>query len=100
MNQAELSLPPAFTLVSCLAHSLITLNMEVTYSFETAVDFHRTTERYISKMELFITTSVRISNTSYVTSAVDKASSSKAAEWIVVARYRITKQFNDIVIRT
>jgi hypothetical protein len=37
-----------FTLVSCLAYSS-TLKLEVTRSFETWVDFKRTTWRYISE---------------------------------------------------
>jgi hypothetical protein len=39
-------LPPAFTLVSCLAYSS-TLKIEETWSSETSVDFQRTTWRYI-----------------------------------------------------
>jgi hypothetical protein len=46
LSQAELSLPPAFTLVSCLAYSS-TLKMEATSSSEKSVDFERTTRRYI-----------------------------------------------------
>jgi hypothetical protein len=41
-----LCLPPTFTLVSCLAHSSI-LKMETTCTFETSVDFQRTTRNYI-----------------------------------------------------
>jgi hypothetical protein len=41
-----LCLPPAFMLVSCLAHSS-TLKIEATCSSETPVDFERTTWRYI-----------------------------------------------------
>jgi hypothetical protein len=85
MSQAETSFPPAFTLVYCLAHSL-TLNMEVTYSSETAVDFQRTTERYFSKMELFISTVVRTSDISYVTSADDKSFQVQNLQRIVVVR--------------
>jgi hypothetical protein len=43
-----LALPPAFTLVYCSAYSS-TLKMEATYSYETPVDFQRTTRRYIAK---------------------------------------------------
>jgi hypothetical protein len=43
---AELSLPPAFMLVSCLAYSL-TLKMEAIYSSEMSVDFQWTTQHYI-----------------------------------------------------
>jgi hypothetical protein len=42
----QLCLPPAFTLVSCLAYTL-TLKMEATCSLETSVDFQRTTWCYI-----------------------------------------------------
>jgi hypothetical protein len=41
-----LCLPPAFTLVSCLAYSS-TLKMEAICSFEMSVDFQWTTWRYI-----------------------------------------------------
>jgi hypothetical protein len=50
-NQREskqLSLSPAFTVVSRLAYSL-TLKMDATCSSETSVDFQRTTRRYIPK---------------------------------------------------
>jgi hypothetical protein len=42
----DLCLPSAFTLVSFLAYSP-TLKMEAICSFETSVDFQRTTRRYI-----------------------------------------------------
>jgi hypothetical protein len=42
----QLCLPPAFKLVSCLAHSSI-LKREATCSSETSVAFQRTTRRYI-----------------------------------------------------
>jgi hypothetical protein len=44
--QADPSLPPALTLVSCLTYSS-TLKMKVICSSETLVDFQRTTRRYI-----------------------------------------------------
>jgi hypothetical protein len=42
----ELCLPPALTLVSCSAYSS-TLKVEAMYSSEAAIDFQRTTWRYI-----------------------------------------------------
>jgi hypothetical protein len=45
-SQPTLCLPPAFTLVSCLAYSS-TLKMEAKCSSETSVDFQRTTRHYI-----------------------------------------------------
>jgi hypothetical protein len=47
-DEAWFCLPPAFTLVSCLAYPSI-IKMEATCSAETAVDFQRTTRRYISE---------------------------------------------------
>jgi hypothetical protein len=44
-----LSLPPAFTLVSCLAYSS-TLKVELTFPSETSVDIQRTTWRYIPEV--------------------------------------------------
>jgi hypothetical protein len=46
--QPQLRLPPAFTLVSCLAYSS-TLKIEATCSSETSVYFQRTTRRYITE---------------------------------------------------
>jgi hypothetical protein len=43
---SQLCMPPAFTLVSCLAYSSI-LKMEAICSSETSVDFQRTIQRYI-----------------------------------------------------
>jgi hypothetical protein len=56
------ALPPALTLVFCLAYST-TLKMEATCSFETSVDFQRTTRLYTQKIErIFIATAIRTSN--------------------------------------
>jgi hypothetical protein len=46
MGTDLLCLPPAFTLVSCLAYPS-NLKMEATCSSQTSVDFQRTTRRYI-----------------------------------------------------
>jgi hypothetical protein len=45
-NQSELSLPPAFTLVSCSAYSS-TLKIEAICSSQTSVYFQQMTRRYI-----------------------------------------------------
>jgi hypothetical protein len=58
---AKLCLPPAFTLVSCSAHSS-TLKKVALCSSETSVDFQCTTRRLSQKIVLFITTAVRTSN--------------------------------------
>jgi hypothetical protein len=54
---------PALTLVPCSAYSS-TMKMEAICSFETSVDFQRTTRRYIPEdtILLLITTAVRTSN--------------------------------------
>jgi hypothetical protein len=47
--------------VSCLDYSL-TLKMEVKYSSETCADFQQTTRVISQKIELYITTTVEISD--------------------------------------
>jgi hypothetical protein len=55
-----LCLPPAFTLVYCLAYCS-TLKMEAICSSETSGDFQRTTRRYIPEDSISISTAVRTS---------------------------------------
>jgi hypothetical protein len=58
-------LPTAFTLVSCLAYSFM-LKMEVTCSSTHWLSFNRIHGIMSQKTELFITTTVRTSNPTYV----------------------------------
>jgi hypothetical protein len=60
-KQAGYLLPTSFMLDDCLAY-FSTLNMDMTCSSETLVDFQLSTWHYISQAELFIITAVRTSD--------------------------------------
>jgi hypothetical protein len=48
-------------LAACMAYSSI-MKMEAVRSFETSMNFYRTTRRHITEIPLFIVTAVRISD--------------------------------------
>jgi hypothetical protein len=79
----KISLPPAFTLVSCSAYSS-TLKIEAICFSETSVDFQRTTRQYIPKEMLVL----------FIITAVRTTSPTSQTFWETIARYDLHNFWN------